>query len=191
MQTPLRSLPATAGSHVQRAILSQAPRMKRHISSRARIGLRGGERVGVSTVSTTVARSFNGEARSSSQVKVLVDHHAASLANAFTRRAGRMYLLTSSGSASRVLLRTKTGRCARRVRTYPSNPHGRATSETAAAGTCAKVRERTSRGSKKVSVAPIISISFAKLPVSYQIGRLPKMVGRTFFRGSFRRRIAW
>ena len=42
------------------------------ISSRARIGLRGGERVGFGTVSTTVARSFNGEARSSSQVKVLV-----------------------------------------------------------------------------------------------------------------------
>ena len=88
IQTPFRSLPATAGSHVQRAVLSQAPRMKRHISSRARIGLRGGERVGVSTVSTTVARSFNGEARSSSQVKVLVDHHAASLANAFTMSCG-------------------------------------------------------------------------------------------------------
>ena len=52
--------------------------MKRHISSRARIGLRGGERVGVSTVSTTVARSFNGDARSNSQVKVLVGHQAAS-----------------------------------------------------------------------------------------------------------------
>ena len=46
--------------------------MKRHISSRARIGLRGGERVGVSTVSTTVARFFNGNALSSSQAKVLV-----------------------------------------------------------------------------------------------------------------------
>ena len=72
IQTPFRSLPATAGSHVQRAVLSQAPRMKRHISSRARIGLRGGERVGIGTVSTTVARFFNGNARSSSRVKVLV-----------------------------------------------------------------------------------------------------------------------
>ena len=53
--------------------------MKRHISSRARIGLRGGERVGVSTVSTTVARFFNGNARSNSQAKVLVSHQAASL----------------------------------------------------------------------------------------------------------------
>ena len=80
IQTPLSSLPATSGSHVQHAVLSQAPTMKRHISSRARIGLRGGERVGIDTVPTTVARSFNGDARSSSQVKVLVDHHAASLA---------------------------------------------------------------------------------------------------------------
>ena len=47
IQTPLRSLPATAGSHVQRAILSQAPRMKRHISASAQIELRGGERVGI------------------------------------------------------------------------------------------------------------------------------------------------
>ena len=53
--------------------------MKRHISARARIELRGGERVGVSTVSTTVARSFNGDARSNSQAKVLVSHQAASL----------------------------------------------------------------------------------------------------------------
>ena len=53
--------------------------MKRHISSRARIGLRCGERVGIGTVSTTVARSFNSNARSSSRVKVLVSHQAASL----------------------------------------------------------------------------------------------------------------
>ena len=78
IQTPVSSLPATAGSHVRRAILSRAPRMKRHISARARIGLRGGERVGVGTVSTTVARSFNVDARSRSQVKVLVDHQAGS-----------------------------------------------------------------------------------------------------------------
>ena len=87
IQTSLSSLPATAGSHVHDAILSRAPMMKRHISSRARIGLRGGERVGIDTVPTTVARSFNGDARSSSQVKVLVDHHAASLAIAFTRNS--------------------------------------------------------------------------------------------------------
>ena len=103
VQTPLRSLPATTGSHVQRAIFSQASRMKRHISSRARIGLRGGERVGISTVSTTVARFFNGNARSSSQVKVLVGHQAASLIVCIRMIFGRMYLLTSS--ASRVLLR--------------------------------------------------------------------------------------
>ena len=57
--------------------------MRRNISSRARIGLRGGERVGIGTVSTTVARSFNGNARSSSQVKVLVGHQRASLTIAF------------------------------------------------------------------------------------------------------------
>ena len=81
--------------------------MRRHISSRARIGLRGGERVGIGTVSTTVARSFNGNARSSSQVKVLVGHERVSLANAFTRSFGRRSLPFSN--ASRVLLRTKTG----------------------------------------------------------------------------------
>ena len=53
--------------------------MKRHISSRARIGLRGGERVGIDTASTTVARSFNSNARSNSQVKVLDGHQAAAL----------------------------------------------------------------------------------------------------------------
>mgnify|MGYP006974861802 CR=1 FL=1 len=125
--------------------------MKRHISSRARIGLRGGERVGVSTVSTTVARFFNGNAHSSSQVKVKVDHHAASLAIAFTMRAGRMYLPRSR--ASRVVLRTKTGPRARRVREDPSNPHGQATSDAATAGTCAKEREPAFHKPKKASVA--------------------------------------
>ena len=107
IQTSLSSLPATAGSHVQHAVLSQAPRMKRHISSRARIGLRGGERVGVSTVSTTVARFFNGNALSSSQAKVLVGHQAASLIVCICMIFGRMYLLSSN--ASSVLLRTLTG----------------------------------------------------------------------------------
>ena len=133
IQTALSSLPATTGSHVQRAIFSQASRMKRHISSRARIGLRGGERVGISTVSTTVARSFNGNARSSSQVKVLVGHQAASLIVCIRMIFGRMYLLSST--ASSFLLRTKTGACARRVRRRPSNPHEQATSETTAKGT--------------------------------------------------------
>ena len=144
IQTPLGSVPATGGSHVQRAILSQAPTMKRHISSRGRIGLRSGERVGIGTVSTTVAGSFNSNARSSSQVKVLVDHRVASLANACARSSGRMYLLRSGSSS--FLLRTKTGPWRRRVRRVPSNPHGRATSETAAGGTCAKSALGPSRG---------------------------------------------
>ena len=147
IQTPLRSLPATAGSHVQRAVLSQAPRMKRHISSRARIGLRGGERVGISTVSTTVARFFNGNARSSSQVKVLVGHQAASLIVCIRMIFGRMYLLSST--ASSFLLRTKTGPRARRVREDPSNPHEQATSETAAKGAGVQCAFRASRGKKK------------------------------------------
>ena len=81
--------------------------MKRHISSRARIGLRGGERVGISTVSTTVARFFNDNARSSSRAKVLVGHQAAALIVCICMIFGRMYLPRSN--ASRVLLRTKTG----------------------------------------------------------------------------------
>ena len=148
IQTPLSSLHATAGSHVQHAILSQAPRMKRHISSRARIGLRGGERVDIDTVSTTVARSFNGDARSSSQVKVLARHQAGPLVVAFTMSFVRMYL--SRSSASRVFLRTLTKTRARRMAMSSSNPHGRATSETAANGTGAKDDARASRGSKKV-----------------------------------------
>ena len=152
IQTSLSSLPATAGSHVQRAVFSRAPRMRRHISSRARIGLRGGERVGIGTVSTTVARFFNGNARSSSRVKVLVGHQAASLAIAFTRSCGRVYLLRSS--ASRVLLRTKTGPRARPVCEDPSNPHGRATSETAAKGTGVECAFGASRALKKVPTRP-------------------------------------
>ena len=144
LQTPLSSLHATAGSHVQRAILSQAPTMKRHISSRARIGLRSGERVGIGTVSTTVARSFNSNARSSSQVKVLVDHQRASLAFAFTRSFGPRSLPFSN--ASREMLQTKPGPCARRVARDPSNPHGRATSETASAGSGAQSALGPSRG---------------------------------------------
>ena len=96
--------------------------MKRHISSRARIGLRGGERVGVSTVSTTVARFFNGDARSNSQVKVLVDHQAAALVDRICMILTRGYLLRSI--ASRVLLRTKTTTCVRRVRMSSSNTMG-------------------------------------------------------------------
>ena len=91
---------------MHRAVLSQAPRMKRHISSRARIGLRGGERVGIGTASITVARSFNSNARSSSQVKVLDGHQAAALIVCIRMFFGRMYLLRSS--ASSFLLRTKT-----------------------------------------------------------------------------------
>ena len=82
--------------------------MKSHISSRARIELRGGERVGIDTASTTVARSFNSNARSNSQVKVLDGHQAAALIVCIRMFFGRMYLLRSN--ASSILLRTKTGR---------------------------------------------------------------------------------
>ena len=110
--------------------------MKRHISSRARIGMRGGERVGIDTASTTVARSFNSNARSSSRVKVLVGHRAGSLVVAF----GRMYLLSSN--ASSFLLRTLTGSWPRRVAMTPSNPHGRATSERRGGGAVGLRAER-------------------------------------------------
>ena len=70
--------------------------MKRHISSRARIELRGGERVGISTVSATVTCSFNSNARSSSQVKVLDGHQAAALIVCIRMICGRMYLSRST-----------------------------------------------------------------------------------------------
>jgi hypothetical protein len=91
---------------VQDAVYSRAPRMRRRISSRARIGLRSGERVGIDTVSTTVARSFNGTARSRSQVKVLADQHAAPHWNCICMILTRVSLPFSN--ASRDLLRTKT-----------------------------------------------------------------------------------
>ena len=78
-----------------------------HISSRDRIGLWGDERVGKRYGSTTVARSFNGDARRRSQVKVLVDHHAASLR--LRKKASE-----TTGTA-------RTTRCAEgRPRAYPS-----------------------------------------------------------------------
>ena len=66
---------------------------------------------------------------------------------------GRMYL--SRSNASRDLLRTKTGARRRHVREHPSNPHGRAMSETAAAGTCAKDARRQIVPRKAMSVRPL------------------------------------
>ena len=157
IQTPLSSLPATAGSHLHHAVLSQAPRMKRYISSRARIGLRGGERVGVDTASTTVARSFNSNARSSSQVKVLDGHQAAALIVCIRMIFGRVYLLSST--ASSFLLRTLTTTRPRSVAMSSSNPHEQATSETAAKGTGVQCAFRASRGKKKVSTGVLTFVS--------------------------------
>ena len=56
----------TVGTHVQDAILSRAHVLSRHISARARIGSRSGERVGFHAASTALKRSFNGDARRSS-----------------------------------------------------------------------------------------------------------------------------
>ena len=79
----------------------------------------------------------------------------------FTKRVTRMYLL--SLDASRVLHRTKTGRCARRVRTYPFYRHGRAVTEAAKEGTCVQSVARTFHGSKKASVAPLsFDVRFCK-----------------------------
>ena len=64
-----------------------------------------------------------------------------------------MYLLSSE--ASRFSLRILTGARARPVCEHPSNPRGQATSDAAAAGTGAKDARRTSRASKKVSVARV------------------------------------
>ena len=51
-------------------------------SQRARrSGTRGTVRVAIGTVSTTVHRSSNGEARGKHRVKVLVDHLAAAICN--------------------------------------------------------------------------------------------------------------
>jgi hypothetical protein len=122
--------------------------------------VRGGERVGIDTVSTTVARSFNGNARSSSQVKVLarvlVGHQRASLAIAFTRSFGvrthvPLTLERFTRSASDQDGCSKTAR----ARAPPSNRHGRSTSETAAAGTCAKDARRQIAKAKGVPTGPL------------------------------------
>ena len=85
--------------------------MKRHISSRARIelrGVRGGERVGIGTASTTIARSFNSNARISSQAKVLDGHQAAALIVCIRMIFGRVYLLSSTASSFLLRILTKT-----------------------------------------------------------------------------------
>ena len=64
-----------------------------------------------------------------------------------------MYLLCLN--ASRAMHRTKAGRCARRVRTYPSYRHGRAVAEAAEEGTCVESIARTFQRPKKASVAPL------------------------------------
>ena len=71
----------TAGTHVQVAVSASAGAEDSHFSARARIGTRGGARVAFDTASTTVHRSFNGDARRKSGVKVLVDHPGALIIN--------------------------------------------------------------------------------------------------------------
>ena len=134
IQTALRSLPATAGSRVQRAVLSQAARMKKHISSRARIGLRGGERLGVGTVSLIVdsidhgsallrsTATLAGEARSRKGQLPGAPSERSHKYNRIRMFSGRRYMLSSD--ASRVLLRILTTTRARCVCVSSSNPHG-------------------------------------------------------------------
>ena len=80
LQTPLRSKHITAGTHAQVLIFSRASTMGRHFASRARIESRGGSGVGIDAASTTVHRSFNGNARrksrSSQQVRLLATKRA-------------------------------------------------------------------------------------------------------------------
>ena len=84
----------TAGTHVQVAVSASAGEEDSHFSARARIGTRGGARVAFDTASTTVHRSFNGDARRKSGVKVLVDHPGALIIN-------RCRLFSSPGPRSR------------------------------------------------------------------------------------------
>ena len=63
LQTFHRSSLLTFQTRVQEAVLSERARRKRHSEERARIGTRGGARVGFGTVSTTVYRSPNAVAR--------------------------------------------------------------------------------------------------------------------------------
>ena len=55
---------------------SQARTMSRHISERARIGLRSGAGAGIDALSTTAKRSFNGKSRRMSHLNAKV-HRAA------------------------------------------------------------------------------------------------------------------
>ena len=80
LQTPLRSKHITAGTHAQVLIFSRASTMGRHFASSVRIESRGASGVGIDTASTTVHRSFNGNARrksrSSQQVRLLATKRA-------------------------------------------------------------------------------------------------------------------
>ena len=66
---------------MQVAVSASAGEEDSHFSARARIGTRGGARVAFDTASTMVHRSFNGDARRKSGVKVLVDHPGALIIN--------------------------------------------------------------------------------------------------------------
>ena len=71
LQTPHRSKHVTVGSHEQEALFSRASSMSRHISARARIKPRGGERVSIDAASTAVKLFFNGASRRRSQANIL------------------------------------------------------------------------------------------------------------------------
>ena len=56
------------GSHASQAISREASSPSRHFVARARMGLRGGVRARIDTVSTTVHRSLDAAAREKSQL---------------------------------------------------------------------------------------------------------------------------
>ena len=135
----------TAGTHVQVAVSASAGEEDSHFSARARIGTRGGVRVAFDTASTTVHRSFNGDARRKSGVKVLVDHPGALIINRC-----RLMLRRGHACRSRLCSDSHSVLTAARTRLVCVRP-SKLRSKRSTAASCrrapvASVRERRERG---------------------------------------------
>ena len=77
MQTPHSSQHITVGTHGKVAISSRRHRWCKHSIARARIGVPSSVRGWIKVASTTVHRSFNGDARLRSRTKLLGNLAAA------------------------------------------------------------------------------------------------------------------
>ena len=133
--------------------------------SDARIGRTSVARVAIDAVSMVLHRSFDAASRRKSNLLLQFDHPSGPHTNRICSSFGRMYLPRSN--ALRVLHAVWMGPCARRVRRVPSNRHGRAVTESAVRGTCAKA----SRGHFEVLNFPTVRPLGPVLPSARRVAQ--------------------